>query len=60
MNTVWWKVKPPIDDEFLVLVVEGRVAVAQKFYGLISIGEPWKSARRELESYQFKCVMVPA
>jgi len=55
--TQWWRVEPPIDSGFLVLVVNGRIAVAQQHYVLFKIGDRWPDARKALEEAQFVCVM---
>jgi hypothetical protein len=54
----WWRVKPPIDSEFLVLVVAGRVAVAGRAhaYGLFEVGDRWVTAQQKLKKAQFTCV----
>jgi hypothetical protein len=49
----WWRVKPPIDSEFMVLVVSGRVAAFQRSYYLFSVGDLWADARRMLDKSQF-------
>lgn len=57
MGGQWWRVKPPIDSEFLVLVVNDRVAVLTRDYGLFEIGDRWGSTRWTLENAQFVCVV---
>jgi hypothetical protein len=48
-----WKVKPPIDSEFLVLVVNGRVVVYTREYNLFAVGDRWVDVRRTLINAQF-------
>lgn len=58
MGGQWWRVKPPIDSEFLVLVVNDRVAVLTRDYGLFEIGDQWEyDARRRLSVADFTCTM---
>lgn len=56
----WWKVKSP-DLEFLVLVVDGRVAANTLTPGSLvrgdSIGALWSEARKKFEQYGFECTM---
>jgi len=56
--TQWWRVKPPIDSEFLVLVADGLVAVYTREYELFDVGDRWRDVRKRLEESQFACVMV--
>lgn len=56
--TRWWRVKPPIDSEFLVLVVDGRMAVYTREYGLFDVGDRWGEIRKRLETAQFVCTMT--
>jgi len=52
----WWRVKPPTQNSFLVLVVAGRVAAIDHAHRLIDIGDSWPELRQELErrySYEF-------
>lgn len=60
MSGSWWRVKPPIDSEFLVLVVGGRVAVSHGNRGasIFRIGDRWSEVRKKLEDHQFVCTMV--
>lgn len=53
----WWCVKPPLDSEYFVLVVNDRVAVYTRDYGLFTCGDRWRDARKRLEDAQFTCVM---
>lgn len=54
----WWKVKPPIDSVFLILVAGGRIVTFTRSYGgLTLVGAKWSSARKALEANGFKCTM---
>ena len=55
---MWWRVQPPIDAEFLVLVIGGRVVVRTgvgKFF--VAVGDRWDETRKVLEKAQFTCTM---
>lgn len=56
MTGEWWRVKPPTQNSFLVLVVAGRIAAISHPHVLIDIGDPWPEMRQTLErrhSYEF-------
>ena len=56
----WYRVKPPIDSEFLILVVNGRIVVTTRWYGpLFEVGDRWLEAQKTLEDAQFVCTVSP-
>lgn len=57
-SSIWWRVKPPIDSEFLVLVVCGRVANASRLCDFALVGAAWKKVRLEFERHGFVCTMT--
>lgn len=54
MNGSWWKLTR-LDVEYLVLVVNGRVAVSPLFR--VYEGERWTDARKRFEAMQYVCTM---
>ena len=69
--TQWWRVKPPLDSEFLVLVAGGRVVTStpseerrerpsrlpSRKYDYTTVGDRWDETRKSLEERQFTCTM---
>ena len=54
----WWRVKPPEYPEFLVLVVNGRVAARTSGQGFeCVVGALWADARKALDARGYKCTM---
>ena len=54
--TSWWKVQRG-DDEFMVLVVEGRVAAYTSALAGIQVGALWKDVRKRLTPVGFVFTM---